>query len=171
MHYYHPVTLEHICNPLPRTTGWALATDEVPPLYDPQGESCKLVGGVWVVAPAGPTLDELKAVKLQEINAAYDATIDALPIDPPKERETYSAQYMEAVNWQRDNTFPTPMVDSLLAERQVVGEDKAGLCQKIIAAAAWFGVAAGAITGKRQRLAKAIVAAETAEDVAAIDWG
>jgi hypothetical protein len=115
-------------------------------------------------------LDDWKAEKLMEINTAYDAAISSLPLDPPKERETYHAQYMEAIYWTRDNTFPTPMIDGLLFARQVPGEDKAALVEKIITAATLFGMYGGPMTGKRQRLEKATRAANTKAELDSIQW-
>lgn len=127
----------------------------------------KWAGSQWV---DGSSFEELKATKQDNIDAAYDAAISSLPLDPPKERETYGPQYLEAVQWQKDNSFPTPMIDGILSQRQVVGEDKAALCARIIAAATMFGQTAGPLTGKRQRLSKAIEAASTLEELELISW-
>lgn len=120
--------------------------------------------------PAPATLDQLRFAKKAQIELAYKQEMEGLHVSPPKERETYPFQYFEAVQWQKDNAFPTPLLDGLLAERQQAGEDKTLLAQKIIDAANITGRLSGELTGKRQRLEKLIAVAATAEDIAAIHW-
>lgn len=113
-----------------------------------------------------PTLDELKAAKLAEINAAYDCAVSALVADyPSNELLTFDKQEAEARAWTADKSADTPLVDALALGR---GMDKAELVSRILAKADAFAVATGYLTGLRQRYEDRLGLAQTAEDVAAI---
>lgn len=124
--------------------------------------------GYWYVAgyaPAQP-VEELRAEKLKEINAAYDAATSALVATYPQtELLTFDKQEAEARAWTADHAAGTPLVDMLAAGRQM---DKAELVRRIIAKADAFALAAGYLTGQRQRYEDMLAAAQTAEDVASI---
>ena len=116
-----------------------------------------------IVAIPEPELPELKATKLNEINALYQQGIATLtPTYPDDERLTFDKQEAEARSWLADNSTPTPFVDALAAGRQM---DKAELVSRIIAKADAFALASGSLTGQRQRYEDM---AETADAVAAI---
>ena len=116
--------------------------------------------------PSEPTLDELKATKLAEINAAYDNTVSALVASyPSNELLTFDKQEAEARAWTADKSADTPLVDALALGR---GMDKAELVSRILAKADAFAVATGYLTGLRQRYEDRLGLAQTAEDVAAI---
>lgn len=119
-----------------------------------------------IVAIPEPELPELKATKLNVINAAYQQAIATLtPTYPDDERLTFDKQEQEARAWLADNSTPTPFINALAAGRQM---DKAELVNRIIAKADAFAIASGLLTGQRQRYEDLLDAAETAEDVAAI---
>ena len=116
--------------------------------------------------PAEPTLDELKASKLAEINTAYNtATSSLVSTYPQTELLTFDKQEQEARAWTEDSAAETPLVDMLAAGRLI---DKAELVRRIIAKAEAFAVATGYLTGQRQRYEDQLKAATTAEEVAAI---
>ncbi len=117
-------------------------------------------------APYEPTLDELKAAKLAEINAAYDCAVSALVADyPSNELLTFDKQEAEARAWTADQSADTPLVDALALGR---GMDKAELVSRILAKADAFAVATGYLTGLRQKYEDRLGLAQSAEDVAAI---
>lgn len=119
-----------------------------------------------IVAIPEPELPELKATKLNEINAAYQQAIATLtPTYPDDERLTFDKQEQEARAWLVDNSFPTPFIDALAAGRQM---DKAELVSRIIAKADAFALASGSLTGQRQRYEDMLKDAQDAESVAAI---
>lgn len=119
-----------------------------------------------IVAIPEPELPELKAIKLNEINALYQQAIATLtPTYPDDERLTFDKQEQEARTWLADNSTSTPFVDALAAGRQM---DKAELVSRIIAKADAFALASGSLTGQRQRYEDMLDVAETTEDVAAI---
>lgn len=119
-----------------------------------------------IVAIPEPELPELKATKLNEINALYQQAIATLtPTYPDDERLTFDKQEQEARAWLADNSTPTPFIDALAAGRQM---DKVELVGRIIAKADAFATASGLLTGQRQRYEDMLDVAETADAVAAI---
>lgn len=123
-------------------------------------------GAITFTPPEPHKLDELKAIKLNEINILYQQSIATLtPTYPDDERLTFDKQEQEARAWLADNSFPTPFVDALAAGRQM---DKAELVSRIIAKADAFALTSGSLTGQRQRYEDLLDVAETPEAVAAI---
>ena len=119
-----------------------------------------------IVAIPEPELPELKATKLNEINALYQQAIATLtPTYPDDERLTFDKQEQEALAWPADNSASTPFIDALAAGRQM---EKAELVSRIIAKADAFALASGSLTGQRQRYEDLLDVAETPEAVAAI---
>lgn len=119
-----------------------------------------------IVAISEPELPELKAIKLNEINATYQQAIATLtPTYPDDERLTFDKQEQEARAWLADNSTSTPFIEALAAGRQM---DKAELVSRIIAKADAFALASGILTGQRQRYEDMLDAAQDAEAVAAI---
>ena len=124
--------------------------------------------GMWYLVgkTPQPSLDDLKAAKLNEINAAYQQSIATLtPTYPDDERLTFDKQEQEARAWLADNSTSTPFIDALAAGRQM---NKAELVSRIIAKADAFAIASGLLTGQRQRYEDLLDVAETPEAVAAI---
>lgn len=123
-------------------------------------------GRIFFTPPEPPELDDLKAVKLNEINTAYQKAIATLtPTYPDDERLTFDKQEQEARAWLADSSTPTPFVDALAVGRQM---EKAELVSRIIAKADAFALASGSLTGQRQRYEDMLDVAKTAEAVAAI---
>lgn len=117
-------------------------------------------------SPPEPTLDELKAIKLSEINVSYDTAASSLVATYPEtELLTFDKQESEARAWMADNSAETPLVDMLAAGRQI---DKAELARRIIAKADAFALATGYLTGQRQRYEDLLGEAQTVEAVEAI---
>lgn len=143
--------------------------------YPPEAAAWCNVNGAYIeadgytytiVAIQEPDLPELKAIKLNEINAAYQQAIATLtPTYPDDERLTFDKQEQEARAWLADNSTSTPFIDALAAGRQM---DKAELVSRIIAKADAFALASGSLTGQRQRYEDMLDVAETADAVAAI---
>lgn len=123
-------------------------------------------GAITFTPPEPHKLDELKAIKLNEINILYQQSIATLtPTYPDDERLTFDKQEQEARAWLADNSTSTPFIDALATGRQM---DKAELVNRIIAKADAFAIASGLLTGQRQRYEDLLDVAETAEEVAAI---
>ena len=119
--------------------------------------------------PPPLTLDEAKAAKLTEINAACDAEIEAIKVSyPDTEVMTWDKQEREARALVLDATADTPLIDSIASAR---GLDRVELANRIIANADQFATASGASLGKRHKLKDEINAATTVEQAAEIVWG
>lgn len=113
-----------------------------------------------------PMLDDLKAAKLTEINAAYDNAVSALVSSyPSNELLTFDKQEAEARAWTADKSAETPLVDALALGR---GMDKAELVSRILVKADAFAVSTGYLTGLRQRYEDMLEQAQNAEEIAAI---
>lgn len=112
------------------------------------------------------TLEELKTVKLTEINSLYNnATSSLVSTYPSTELLTFDKQEQEARAWLADDTVSTPLIDALALGR---GIDKAELVRRIIAKADAFAVATGYLTGQRQGYEDMLDSATTAKEVEAI---
>ena len=119
--------------------------------------------------PVGPellTLDELKAEKLAEINAACDAALASLTADyPESELLTFDKQEAEARALIAAPDTSVPLLTSLAVAR---GIGTTELALRVIAKADAFTAASGHIIGLRQKYEDALDAAQTAEAVLGI---
>ena len=150
-----------------------ITADEHSALLAGQSEGKRIVAdanGRPVLADPPPlTLDEAKAAKLTEINAACDAEIEAIKVSyPDTEVMTWGKQEREARALVLDATADTPLIDSIASAR---GLDRVELANRIIANADQFATASGASLGKRHKLKDEINAATTVEQVEEIVWG
>lgn len=118
----------------------------------------------YTTEEASEALQQAKARKVREINAAYEQELHAVLRDyPDAETKTWDKQESEARAWLADNSAPTPYLDGLATARDL---SKSELVARVIAKAdAWIALSASA-TGKRQRLEDEI---EAATDMAVLD--
>lgn len=113
-----------------------------------------------------PTLDEAKATKLSEINAAADRAISKLTATyPDREISTFDKQESEARAYAADPTASTPLLSALAQAR---GIELSELVQRVIVKADALAVASGSIIGQRQALEDRLDTCTTVEDVQAI---
>lgn len=116
--------------------------------------------------PPVPTLEDVKADKLSEINAAADRAISALTATyPNREIATFDKQEAEARAYAADPTASTPLLSALSQAR---GIELPELVRRVIAKADAFAVASGSIIGQRQALEDRLDACTTMEEVRAI---
>ena len=116
--------------------------------------------------PPVPTLEDVKAAKLSEINAAADRAIATLTATyPDREISTFDKQEREARDWTADNTAPTPLLSALAQARGIPLSDLVG---RVLAKADAFAVASGSIIGQRQALEDRLDACTTMEEVQGI---
>ena len=114
----------------------------------------------------GPTLDEAKAAKLSEINAAADRAIGTLTATyPDREISTFDKQESEARAYAADPTASTPLLSALATTRGIPLPD---LVERVLAKADAFAVASGSIIGQRQALEDRLDACTTMEEVQGI---
>ena len=119
-----------------------------------------------IVSVQKPSLEEIRSMKLSEINSAYDtATSYLVSTYPATELLTFDKQEAEARSWDADNTAATPFLDGLTLAR---GIDKAELVRRVIAKSDAFQTAVATLTGLRQKYEDQLSMATTAEEVAAI---
>lgn len=116
--------------------------------------------------PPVPTLDEVKAAKLSEINAAADKAIASLTAAyPDREISTFDKQESEARAYAANPTASTPLLSALAQAR---GIELSELVQRVIAKADILAMASGSIIGQRQALEDRLDTCTTVEDVQAI---
>ena len=116
--------------------------------------------------PPVPTLDEAKAAKLSEINAAADRAIATLTTTyPDREISTFDKQEREARDWTADNTASTPLLSALAQARGIPLDE---LVRRVLAKADAFAVASGSIIGQRQALEDRLDACTTLKEVQAL---
>ena len=123
-------------------------------------------------------LADAQAAKIKEINDAYTAAAEPLISEYPEvEQQSWTEQNREArsyLEWHADpqgDAPATPVLDNILLGRN--GEDGtetlAELCEAVVSNAERFTLLQQ-LTGKRQRLVKAVRAAGTEEAANAIEW-
>ena len=116
--------------------------------------------------PPIPTLQEAKAAKLTEINAAADRAIATLTATyPDREIATFDKQEAEARAYTADPTAPTPLLSALSKARGVPLDE---LARRVLVKADAFAVASGSIIGQRQALEDRLDACTTVEEVEAL---
>lgn len=125
------------------------------------------------VDTATQLLDAQKS-KEAEIRQACAHAIDMIAVPyPQQERDTWFKQAAEAEAWTAINTAATPMIDAMLAARQVNDPTatKLGIVNNILAKRDLFNAAVGTQIGKQQGLlAKVYAANATKASVQAITW-
>ena len=116
--------------------------------------------------PPVPTLEQTKAAKLSEINAAADRAIATLTATyPDREISTFDKQESEARAYAADPTASTPLLSALAQARGVPLDE---LVRRVLAKADAFAVASGSIIGQRQALEDRLDACTTLEEVQGI---
>lgn len=123
-------------------------------------------------------LAEAQAAKIHEINDAYTAAAEPLISEYPEiEQQSWTEQNREARAYLEWHASPqgdapaTPVLDNILIGRN--GEDGtetlAELSEAVVGNAERFTLFQQ-LTGRRQRLVKAVRAAETEKGVTGIQW-
>lgn len=113
-----------------------------------------------------PSIEELKKLKLAEINNEYNTAASLLVVTYPEiELLTFDKQEQEARAWLEDNNIETPLIDALAEGRQI---NKADLVNRIINKSDLFAVQTGYLTGQRQYYEDQLGLAQTKEEVEAI---
>jgi hypothetical protein len=154
----------------------ANATTLAPPaILD--GQVARFSNDQWVVetipvaapaTPAVPTLDDVKRLKIADIDgAAAGAIAPITSVYSQAERDTWPIQEAEAAAWSANSQAPTPLLSALAEQRALTMAD---LVTSVQTKAAAFKALAGATFGKRRALVDQVSAAATAEAVALITW-
>jgi hypothetical protein len=123
--------------------------------------------GKWVEGKP-LTLEEARAALEREIRAEGQRRllVIAAPYEPA-ERESWWLQLAESEQLQADPAASTPLLDAMATHR---GLEKKDLATRVIANAAAFRVACGAVLGQQQALLDRLFVAGTIEEAQAIIW-
>lgn len=114
-------------------------------------------------------LADAKAAKQAEINRAaqaFAAAAAGLADVPDFEVKTWVQQAAEAEAWAADPEAPTPMLTQIAAARGIPRE---ALCRGALKKARAYSALSAAVAGQRQALTDRLAAAQTPNDVAAIN--
>lgn len=135
-------------------------------VLDEAPAGCPTFGG-WTPLPAGPSLDEVKAVRIMAATALCDAVLAPLGREyGAYEMATWDQQYSEALAYKANPTADVPLLASMCVAR---GMSIATLADRVVANRnAWVALT-GNVIGQRQRIVDQISAAETVEAVLAVD--
>ncbi len=113
-----------------------------------------------------PTLTEVKANKMAELNATYEVYATQAKADTPEsEVLTWDIQKTECEAWYADNSAPTPFIDKLALGR---GIDRLVMIEKIYAKLVQYREFTGVLTGILQGYKDMLEVATTVEEVEAI---
>ena len=134
----------------------------------------------WMVPPKteAEKLADAQAAKIKEINDVYSEQAEPVIKDYPEiEQQSWTEQNREArayLAWlddQEGEAPETPVLDNILTGRNGDSgtETLAELCEAVVSNADRFTLFQQ-LTGKRQRLVKAVRAAGTVAEVEAIEW-
>ena len=106
---------------------------------------------------------KIKTAQTDAINAMIGEVATLEPV-------SFTTQEKEARAWVLDNTVATPFIDALLVSRNIQGETKKILADKIIKKADAYATAYATLLGKFQNLINKIQACTTVADVAKVVW-
>lgn len=117
-----------------------------------------------------PTPEQMREAAHMRINSAYEAAVSQLVAGYPQhEIDSWAKQEAEARAWLKDNSAPTPWIDSAATTR---GIPKPEFIAKVIEQADALAPMHGALSGKRQYLRDAIDAlvSPTQAQLDEIEW-
>lgn len=117
-------------------------------------------------------LTELKALKLIEINKAYENAILKVQTEyiPQTEMLSFETQERESLAYKNSNYQDTSLCPFMQVISTARGMDLRTLCDKAIEKATLYRQASGALIGKRQGLQDRIELVQSLEDLNLIAW-
>lgn len=116
--------------------------------------------------PPEPTFEDVKALKLEEINTAADSAISKIVSTyPEKEIDSFGKQELEARAYLKNPESPTPFLSILAKTRGIALPD---LVNKVILKADKFSILSARIIGQRQALEDKLKICTTIDEVKAI---
>ena len=117
-------------------------------------------------------LTELKAIKLIEINNAYETAILSVQREhiPQTEMLSFEIQERESKAYKDSGYTDTSLCPFMQSIATARGVDLKALCDKAIEKAALYRQASGMLIGKRQGLQDRIEQIQTKEDLEGISW-
>ena len=117
-------------------------------------------------------LKELKAIKLIEINNAYETAILAVQREhiPQTEMLSFETQERESKAYKDSGYTDTSLCPFMQSIANARGVDLKALCDKVLEKATLYRQASGMLIGKRQGLQDRIEQVKTKEDLEGISW-
>ncbi|ECQ5881525.1 hypothetical protein FZL65_00745 [Campylobacter coli] len=117
-------------------------------------------------------LTELKALKLIEINKAYENAILKVQTEyiPQTEMLSFETQERESLAYKNSNYQDTSLCPFMQAISTARGMDLRTLCDKAIEKATLYRQASGALIGKRQGLQDRVELAQSLDELNLITW-
>ena len=117
-------------------------------------------------------LAEMKALKLNEINQAYEKAIKTVQKDfiPQSEMLSFETQERESLAYKNSNYQDTSLCPFMQAITTARGMDLRTLCDKALEKATLYRQASGALIGKRQCFQDRIELVKSLEDLNLITW-
>ena len=117
-------------------------------------------------------LTELKAIKLIEINNAYETAILSVQREyiPQTEMLSFETQERESKAYKDSGYTDTSLCPFMQSIANARGVDLKALCDKALEKATLYRQASGMLIGKRQRLKDRIEQIQTKEDLEGISW-
>ncbi len=125
-----------------------------------------------LVLSGAELLTEMKAIKLIEINKAYENAILKVQTDyiPQSEMLSFETQEKESLAYKNSNYQDTSLCPFMQAISTSRGMDLITLCDKVLEKATLYRQASGVLIGKRQGLQDRIELIQSLEDLNLITW-
>ncbi|HEH5471256.1 TPA: hypothetical protein SHD59_000171 [Campylobacter coli] len=117
-------------------------------------------------------LKELKAIKLNEINQAYENAIKLVQQEhiPVTEMLSFETQERESLAYKNSNYTDDSLCLTMKAIATARGMDLRTLCDKAIEKATLYRQASGALIGKRQGLQDRVEMVQSLDELDLITW-
>ncbi|HEC2410318.1 TPA: hypothetical protein R2A53_000469 [Campylobacter jejuni] len=125
-----------------------------------------------LVLSGSELLTEMKAIKLIEINKAYENAILSVQTEyiPSSEMLSFETQERESIAYKNSNYQDTSLCPFMQTIATARGIDLRTLCDKAIEKATLYRQASGALIGKRQGLQDRIELVQSLEELNSITW-
>lgn len=125
-----------------------------------------------LVLSGAELLTEMKAIKLIEINKAYENAILKVQTEyiPQTEMLSFETQERESKAYKNSNYQDTSLCPFMQAISTARGMDLRTLCDKAIEKATLYRQASGALIGKRQGLQDRVEMVQNLEELNLITW-
>ena len=115
-------------------------------------------------------MTNLKMAKLAELAAAAQSFVNSsveMEIVPQFEKDTWERQEAEAKAWATDHNAATPMLDVIA---KLGGDDREALIRGVLKKSQLYSPLTAAVIGQRRAYAKQINAAQTIDELDAIQF-
>lgn len=109
-----------------------------------------------------PALEHYRKLKLDEINSKYEEEMNKVGSYPEAEKLLFDKQEQEARAYIADSSAETPLLDNIVAARQI---DKDKLVKKIIEKSDEAASKKGYLTGQRQNYKDELEKKNSIEDI------